>query len=151
LARARQPFPEHDFLLVAAAQLSNRLGGRRFHPKLVADRARELGLASPGQHAERRQTTSVRKRDVACHGQPGHEPLRLSILWKQTDPARDRVRRTVKSCFPSRDEQPPSVHAIRASDGARELGSARAEQSGDAEHLACVERKADVRQDAAEW
>ena len=30
-ARARQPLPEHDLLLVAAAQLSNRLRGRRFH------------------------------------------------------------------------------------------------------------------------
>ena len=148
-AGAGQPFPEHDLLLVAAAQQPDRLGGRRLHAELVADRRRHVGLASPRQHAERCQPPAVRQRDVARDGQAGDEPLGLAILREQADPARDRVGRVPETHFPAVDQQPSLVEPIGAGDHAGELRPPGTQQAGNAEHLTGMQREADVRQHAA--
>jgi hypothetical protein len=84
-AGAGQPLPEHDLLLVAAAQQPH---GCVASPSRAARRrsAPPCRLRTARQHADAREPPSVRQRDVARDGQAGDEPLRLAILGQQPMP-----------------------------------------------------------------
>ena len=119
--------------------------GGRLHAQLVGDRPGERRLAPPRQHAEPREPPAVRQRDVARHRQARHEALGLAILGKQADAARDRVGRAAEAHLGAVDEEPPVVAA-----GRRRQSRAPARvrpaptQAGNAQHLAGVQRQADV-------
>ena len=107
--------------------------------------AGERGFAPPRQHAERRQPAAVRQRDVARDGQAGDQALALRSSGSRPMPLRNRVGRAAKPDRRGRRRSSrPGVEAVGAGEHARQLAAAGAEQAGDAEHLAGVQREADV-------
>ena len=149
-AGAGQPFPEHDLLLIAAAEQPHRLRRSRLHAQLVDDRRCHLRLTMTRQHAGWRETTAVRKRDVARNGQARDQPLRLPVFGKQSDPVGDRIGWVSESDCAAVDEDPALIEPISAGDDARQFGSPGAQQARDAEHFAGVQRKADIGEHAAD-
>ena len=53
-------------------------------------------------------------------------------------------RRAAEADLGAIDQQPPAVAPVRAGDHARQLAAAGAEQAGNAQHFAGVQRQADV-------
>ena len=105
---AGEPLAEDDLLLIAAAQQAHGLRRRRLHAQFVDNRLRQIGLAAARQHAESRQPTAVRQRDVSRDGQASDQACGLAIFWQQADAAGDRVGRATKSDGRAIDAMRPS-------------------------------------------
>ncbi len=72
---------------------------------------------------------------------PGHETLRLAILRQEADAGADRVARACETDGRAVDFDPPGVSAVGPGEDPCQLGSACAEQPGDAEDLAGIAAK----------
>ena len=147
---AGEPLAEHDLLLVAAAQQPHRL--RRASPSRAA-RRRSAPPAPPRSGAAARRSGASRRpcgsAMLRATVRPATSPCALRSSGSRPMPRAIASAGLRKRTSPAVDEQPPVVEPIGAGDHARELGAAGAEQPGDAEHFAGVQREADVGQHAA--
>ena len=90
----------------------------------------------------------MRQRDVARHRQRGDQALGLAIFRQQADAFANGVGGRAKRDGLAVAEDAPGIAAIGAGQHARQLGAARAEQPGDADHFTGAQAEADVVQRA---
>ena len=103
------------------------------------------GLGAAVDQAAAGQRVEAADRDVLGDGHPVEEAERLAVLGHQRDPGGDRL-----AGAPEADGAAVEEDRARRRDGAgaeegfEQLGPARAEQPGDAEHLAGVDLERDA-------
>ena len=143
----RQPFGEHDLLLVAARQGADRR--RRPTGALMASaralRLRVACLAARGRrgrrwHSARGPAARCCSRDRIVQDEPGA----LAVLRDEVDAA-GRWRRAANETIdrPCRRADRAAERRVDAEDRAGELGAAGADEAGEAEDFAAAQREVD--------
>ena len=145
---AGQPFGQHRFLLVAAGQDAHRpIRARGLQVQSTDEPHGQGALAGAvDPAAEPADRAEVRERDVGGRAERLHQPFALPVLGHEPDPRAQRVPGRVGLEAPPLQPDLPAVERVGPEERPGELGPSGAHQPRNAEHLARVQRKADVVQ-----
>ena len=90
----REPFREHDLLLVAAGEAANDLRRRRrLDPQLIHEAPRQRALGARPQDSRGRELGKHRQRGVRGDRHRLHEPLAEPVFREVREPAPERGAR----------------------------------------------------------
>ena len=107
---------------------------------LDAARVRRLLIQPEPAH----EPTQRRQHDVRFHVHSERQSEPLAVLREVADPVPDGVRRAGDADGPTVNEDLARFGAVGPEDRPRDLGSAGADEAGEAENLALAELEADV-------
>ena len=141
----REPFGQHDLLLVAARQRGR--GGRRgrgLDAQGAALALRVLGRPAVLHQRAARIGDEVRQGDVVSDRILEDEPRSLAVLWDEIDAAVDGVAWFRDADLLAVQAQRSVDIAVDAEDRAREFRPPRPDQSGETQDLAAMQRQRDV-------
>ena len=146
--RERQPFAKHDLLLVSAAECRDRrFDGRGFDRQRCGGVLSSTGLGGTLHETKTGVGAECRQRHVLAHSHCRDDAPAATILGNQTDSRADRVARRVERQRLAVEQYATGHRRHDSADRFGQLGASRADQAGNAEHLAAV----DGQRDLGEW
>ena len=141
----RQPFGQHDLLLVAARQGLHRLvEAAELETQAAQMRFHERQLAAPHDEPRHRRPADHRQRGIGQDGKVQDEALAEPILRKIGDAGFHRRRRIGKGDRLAGNLDAPGTRLVDAEEDAGDLGPPAADETGEAQDLA----GADLERDA---
>ena len=141
---------QQDLLLVAARELGELLVG----PEVLM-RSRSMSSSAmrrssvPMRRPRRASRGRIVERDVVLHREGGDDALGLAVLGDEGDAGRDGRARGAAPDLVALDRDRAGIERLRAEDRLGRGGAPGAQQAGQADHLAPVDRHVDVLDDVA--
>ena len=139
---AAQPLGQHDFLLVAAAEVHHALAESRGLDAQIRDQAGGGRGFTAGPHdAAGGKTVEACQAGVGHDIEAEHETLPLAVLGQETEAEPDGRPGRRDRDLAAFDPDAAGVNRVDPEQGPRQLGAARAHQAGETHHLPAPQRK----------
>ena len=150
VAIPREPFREHDLLLIAAGKIARALFLMRdLDFQRVHEAAKFLALATELHEAALRESIEIWQAEVLAHRMPEHEALQFAVFGQKSDPRSDGVARTADREHVSIEANLARFTRIRAEDEPDRFCAARADESGERDDFATPHGEGNIAHRAA--